>query len=140
MNYSLKYFTGRVKTGIGEAVFEMSKPGDLEGWEALTGLRVIPGTLNLQLTEPFDLSLLRYLSFSEIGWNFDPTTQGFDFKGDVGMHYNRVIIAGKYQGILALWTWVPEPNMHAELISPVHIRTTLGIEDGDIIKFSLYAD
>lgn len=96
MNCSSKLFKGTVKTGIGGAVFEMSNPGDLEAWETLTGLRVIPGTLNLQLTKPFNLSLLRYQSFSKIGWDFDPVTQGFDFKGDIGMYYNRIIIAGKY--------------------------------------------
>ena len=137
MNCSSKLFKGTVKTGIGKAVFEMSNPGDFEKWETLTGLRVIPGTLNLQLPKPFNLSLLRYLSFSEIGWDFDPVTQAFDFKGDIGMYYDRIIIAGKYQGIHVFWTWVPEINTHAELTSQVHLRRALGIEDGDIVKFSL---
>jgi len=135
----MKLFKGIVKTGIGKAVLEMSKSSELDEWETLTGMRVIPGTLNLQLTKPFDLSLLRYLSFSKIGWDFDPATQGFDFKGDIGMYYNRIIIAGKYRGILVFWTWVPELDTHAELISQVHLRTTLGLEDGDIVDFSLYA-
>ena len=140
MNSSLKLFKGTVKTGIGGAVVEMSKPGGLEDWEKLTGLRIIPGTLNLQLTKPFDLSLLRYSSFSKIGWEFDPTTQGFDFNGNIGMYYSRIIIASMYYGILVFWTWVPDLNMHAELISQVHLRTTLGLEDGDIVAFSLHND
>ncbi len=82
----MKTFSGTVKTGIGGAAVEMSMHGDLKVWETLTGLSVIPGTLNLRLLKPFDLSLLEYLSFSKIGWDFDPSTQGFDFKGDVGMH------------------------------------------------------
>ena len=134
----MKLFSGTVKTGRGGAVVEMSKPNELEEWKKLVGLRVIPGTLNLHLTKPFDLSLLKYLSFSKIGWNFDPATQGFNFKGDIGMYYHRVIISGEYPGILVFWTWVPELSTHAELISSVHLRTTIGLKDGDSVSFSLH--
>ena len=140
MKQNLEIFKGSVKPGRGGAVAAMSKPNELQEWETLTGLRVIPGTLNLHLSEPFNLSLLKYLSFSEIGWDFDPVLQGIDFTGDIGMYYSRITIADRYPGILAFWTWVPELKTHAELISPVHLRTTMGIEDGDVINFSLYTD
>lgn len=133
----MKIFQGTVKPGRGGAVAEMSKPGGLEEWETLTGLIVIPGTLNLQLAAPFDLSILKYLSFSKISWDFDPTSQGLDFTGDIGMYYSRITIADSYPGIIAFWTWVPELNKHAELISSVHLRTTMGLEDGDTVYFSL---
>ncbi len=133
-------FSGTVKTGIGRAVAEMSRPGGIKDWESLTGLRVIPGTLNLKLTDPFDLSLLKYLSFSKMGWSFDPATQGFDYKGDIGMHYSSVTIADKYQGILVFFTWVPGLNRHAELISDVHLRTKLVLENGDDVSFTLFEE
>ncbi len=133
----MELFRGIVKTGIGEATIEMSKPSELDDWEKLTGLRVIPGTLNLHLEKPFDLSLLKYMSFSKIGWEFDPSTQGSDFKGDIGMHYHRIIIVGKYPGILAFWTWSHNLGTHAELISSIHLRTAIGLEDGDSVDFSL---
>jgi CTP-dependent riboflavin kinase len=136
----MKLFYGTVKTGIGGAAVEMSNPDELEDWELLTGLRIIPGTLNLQLEKPFDLALLEYISFSEIGWDFDPITQGFDFNGDVGMYYHRVIICDEHPGIVAFWTWVPELRKHAELISSVHLRSTIGLEDGDTVSFSLHHD
>jgi CTP-dependent riboflavin kinase len=136
----LGQYKGFVKTGRGGAIVEMSNPDELEEWEILTGLKVIPGTLNLHLDKPFDLSLLNYISFSEIGWDFDPTSQGYDFKGDIGMYYHRIIIFFKYPGILAFWTWVPELSTHAELISSVHLRTELGLKDGDTVEFALNND
>ena len=74
-----KVFRGIIKTGRGGAVGEMSKPGALEGFQRLTGLSIIPGTLNIRLTEPFDLSLLNYLRFADVGWEFDPATQGIQY-------------------------------------------------------------
>lgn len=73
--------------GRGGAVGEMSKAGGLEGFQRLTGLSAIPGTLNVKLTEPFDLSLLNYLKFADVGWEFDPTTQGLNFNGEIGVYY-----------------------------------------------------
>ena len=134
----MELFSGTVKTGIGGAVDEMSNPDELNVWKTLTGLRVIPGTLNLHLTKPFNLSLLKYISFSEVGWNFDPTTQGFDFRADVGMYYHRINIFNKFPGVLVFWTWVPELSIHAELVSSVHLRTEIGLKDGDKVEFSLH--
>ena len=133
-------YKGFVKTGRGGAIVEMSNPDELEEWETLTGLKVIPGTLNLHLEKPFDLSLLNYISFSEIGWNFDPNTQGFDFRGDIGMYYHRIKIFNNYPGIVVFWTWVPEISIHTELISSVHLRTELGLKDGDTVEFALNND
>ncbi len=132
-------FSWIVKTGISVAAVEMAMFGHLKVWETLTGLRVIPGTLNLSLLKPFDLSLLKYLSFSKVGWDFDPSTQGFDFNGDIGMHYGLITIAGKYSGALVFWSWVPELSTRPELISQVHLRSTMGLKDGDTVEFSLFA-
>lgn len=134
----MESFKGRVKTGRGGATDEMSNPDELKELEKLTGLRVIPGTLNLHLEKPFNLLLLKYIGFSELGWDFDPTTQGFDFHGEVGMYYHRIIIFDRSPGILAFWTWVPELRIHAELISPIDLRTAFGLKDGDTVEFSLY--
>jgi CTP-dependent riboflavin kinase len=133
-------FNGTVKTGIGGAVTEISNTNELKEWEDLTGLKIIPGTLNLHLEKPFDLTFLKYLSFSEIGWDFDPSTQGHDFNGDIGMYYHRINIADTYPGIVAFWTWVPEIDTNAELISSVHLRTVLGLKDGDKVSFCLHND
>jgi len=126
-----------IRTGRGGAVGEMSKPGGIEGFKILTGLEIIPGTLNVRLTEPFDLSLLKYLKFADVGWEFDPATQGIEFDGEIGMNYGRVTVAGKYPAVIIFWTWVPDVHTCGELVSPHHLRNVLGLNDGDTVEFTL---
>jgi len=117
----------------------MSAPEAVEWNKKLTGLSVIPGTLNIKLTQPFKLELLDYFRFSDIGVQFDIRAMGIDFDGEQGFHYGRVLVAGEYPAALIIFTWNPDPN-YAELISPHHLRTTLGLEDGDTIEFTLVED
>lgn len=132
-----KVYKGIIRTGIGGAVGEMSKPGALEEFQRLTGLSIIPGTLNIKLTEPFNLSLLKYLRFADIGWEFDPATQGIEYKGEIGMYYSRATVTGNYPAYLVIFTWVTNVYTDAEIISPHHLRTVLRAGDGDMIEFTL---
>jgi CTP-dependent riboflavin kinase len=132
-----KVYRGFVKTGRGKGALEMSDPGSLEGFQRLTGLSVIPGTLNIDLTEPFDLALLNYITFAELGWVIDLSRQGIKYDGEIGMHYGRVTVANKYPACVIFFTWVDDLYTDAELISPHHLRSTLDLQDGDIVKFRL---
>ena len=132
-----KVYRGTVKTGRGLGASEMSAPGSLEGFRLLTGLSVIPGTLNIDLAEPFDLSLLKYNTFAELGWAFDPATQGIKYEGEIGIHHGQAIVAGKYPACLIFFTWVNDPYTDAELISLHHLRSVLNLRDGDILEFTL---
>jgi CTP-dependent riboflavin kinase len=51
---------GTVKSGLGLGAAEMSRPGVLEKFDRLCGLDLIPGTLNLNLAAPMDLTRLTY--------------------------------------------------------------------------------
>ena len=132
-----KVYRGLVKTGRGAGALEMSAPGSLEGFQRLTGLSVIPGTLNIDLTEPFDLALLNYVTFIELGWAIDLSKQGIKYDGEIGMHYGRVTVANKYPACVIFFTWVDDIYTDAELISPHHLRSTLDLQDGDIVEFTL---
>ena len=135
-----KVYRGFVKTGRGGGAVEMSMPGVLEGFQRLSGLSIIPGTLNLDLTEPFDLKLLKYVTFTELGYQFTPSKQGIKFDGEIGMYYGRAIIADKYPACVIFFTWVDDICTDAEVISPYHLRSILGLRDGDIVEFRLPAD
>ena len=135
-----KVYRGMVKTGRGAGALEMSAPGGLEGFQRLTGLSVIPGTLNIDLTEPFDLALLNYVTFVELGWAINLPKQGIKYDGEIGMHYGRAIIADKYPACVIFFTWVDDPYTDAEVISPYHLRSTLDLQDGDIVEFTLTAN
>jgi CTP-dependent riboflavin kinase len=130
-------YKGVVKTGIGGAVAEMLKPGSLEEFRRLSGLSIIPGTLNIKLAEPFDLSLLKYVKFSDIGWEFDPATQGVKFDGEIGVYYRQTTVAGRYPACLLIFTWVTDIHIDAELVSPHHLRTVLNLQDSDPVEFTI---
>jgi CTP-dependent riboflavin kinase len=117
----------------------MSAPEAIELNKKLTGLSVIPGTLNITLTQPFELHLLDYFRFSDIGVQIDIRAMGIDFEGEQGFHYGRISMVGDYPAALIIFTWNPDPN-YGELISPHHLRSTLGLEDGDAIEFTLGKD
>lgn len=128
---------GIVKTGIGGAVAEMSKPGSLEEFRRFFGLSIVPGTLNVKMTEPFDLSRLKYVRFADIGWEFDPATQGIKYEGEIGMHYGPTIVAEQYPAILIFFTWITHKDLDGEFVSPHHLRSALNLQDGDIVGFTL---
>ena len=132
-----RVYEGVIKTGRGSGALEMSAPGCLEGFQRLTGLSVMPGTLNLDLTAVFDLKLLEYVTFAELDWVFNPSKQGIKYAGEIGMYYGRVMIDRKYPGCLLFFTWVNDTFTDAEVISPYHLRSTLGLKDGDLVKFIL---
>ncbi len=134
-------YKGIVTTGRGAGTGKMSAPGVLEGFRQLTGLSVIPGTLNINLTEDFDLSLLNYASFVDLGMpQVDLATMGIDFNGEQGLHYGQVVIAARYPGCVLCFTWVGRPGINAELVSPHHLRNTLNLQDGDTVEFTLVSD
>jgi CTP-dependent riboflavin kinase len=130
-------YRGIVKAGRGGAVAEMNQPGFTEKFKELTGLDVIPETLNIKMVEPLNLNLLRYLKFADIGWEFDPATQRIDYKGEIGVYYRRATVQGKYRACLLVFTWVSDIHTDAELVSPHHLRTVLKLKDGDKVKFKL---
>lgn len=130
-------YQGIVRTGRGEAAAGMSEPGFVDSFEELTGLRVIPGTLNIKLLEPVGLPLLRYLKFADIGWHFDPAKHGIQYKGEIGVYYRRIIVAKKYPAYLVIFTWVSNLQTDAELVSAHMLRKELSLKDGDKVKFTL---
>jgi CTP-dependent riboflavin kinase len=130
-------YQGIVRTGRGGAATEMSASDFQEKFRELTGLNVTPGTLNLKMTEPLNLNLCRYLKFSDVGWDFDPATQGIKYKGEIGVYYRRATVAKKYPACVLVFTWVTNLNTDAELVSRYHLRTVLNLKDGDKVKFTL---
>jgi CTP-dependent riboflavin kinase len=130
-------YQGIVSTGRGGGANEMIKHGALEQFKLLTGLPIIPGTLNIKLVQPFDLSLLKYYKFDDIGWEFTPETQGIRYRGETGMYGGRVTIAAGYPAFLVFFTLVTHKDLDGELVSPYHLRSVLNLQDGDKLEFTL---
>jgi CTP-dependent riboflavin kinase len=130
-------YRGIVKRGRGAGAGEMSSPEVLERFKLLIGIPVIPGTLNIDLDQPFYLTLLDYVSFAEIGFSIDLAKQGIDYNGELGMHYGRIIVADTYPAGVVFFTWADDPRTDAELVSSYHLRSVLHLQDGDTVEFRL---
>ena len=118
----------------------MSAPGVLELAQELLGHPIVPGTLNLRLTQPFDVPLTNYLSFTESGIEINFAELGIDYDGEAGVHFGRIVIADRYPGFVICPTWVEYPSNSVELVSNYHLRSTLGLQDGDTVEFTLLED
>jgi CTP-dependent riboflavin kinase len=137
LNKQKHVYQGIVRTGRGGAAAEMSKPDFLDSLNTIIELRVIPGTLNIKLLEPIDLLLLRYLKFTDVGWEFDPAKQGIKYKGEIGVYYRRITVAKKYTACLMIWTWATNIHTDAELVSPYELHKVLNLKDGNNVNFTL---
>lgn len=53
------------------------------------------------------------------------------------MYYGRVTVGGRYPAGLIFFSWVGSPGLDAELVSPHHLRSALGLQDGDAVELTL---
>ncbi len=134
-------YKGTVRTSRGASTQWMSTPRVLESFRQTMGLAIIPGTLNITLTEVFDLSLLDYTTLANMDIpQIDPAefaAIGLDCPSEQGLHWTRIVIADRYPGGLFSFTWAVWPGIGVELVSTHHLRTVLNLKDGDIIEFTL---
>jgi CTP-dependent riboflavin kinase len=127
---------GVVVAGRGFGAPRMSQPTLLQAAQRLTGLDLVPGTLNIRLSQPFDGMLTGYLTEDDLGGNVwrdhAPHRQG--------IRYGEVLIAGRYRGIMFQGDEPEYPLELVEILSDHHLRATLGLHDGDMVEFTLLPD
>jgi CTP-dependent riboflavin kinase len=125
-------FEGTVQPGYGVGSQVMADPV-LAARQAhhFRTFKPVPGTLNVRLAEPFDVSLLT------------GTVTAWELGGYTEDHYYRPIrIEGSIPGFV-VQTANPGGDFPArvvELIADRHLRTALGLSDGDAIAFELDDD
>jgi CTP-dependent riboflavin kinase len=122
-------FEGEVQRGLGVGRLVMSDPV-LAARQAhhFTAFGPVPGTLYVRLAEPFDPDL------------FTGTVTSAELGGEIEDHrYAPVRIDGSIPGFVTQ-TLDPGGDFGAnvvELIADRHLRTALGLGDGDRIAFEL---
>lgn len=125
-NGSHAKFKGKVTTGLGEGQYYIALDGYKKQFNAKLGFDPFPGTLNLILTQPFDMSSGSVL------------IEGFK---DANRTYGAcrcypIMIRDIHAAVVR-----PErsnyPKNLIEIIAPVNLRKTLGLKDGDEIEVSL---
>lgn len=120
-------FKGRVTTGLGEGQYYISLDGYRDQFMKKLGFEPYPGTLNLQLKEPFaqhDSSAVSIIGFKDAARTFG------------GGKCYPVTIGGVKAAIIR-----PDRSSYplnlVEIIAPVNLRKTLGLKDGDEVEVTL---
>ena len=133
-------YQGTIKSGRGAAAEAIAAPGVLEVYRQLTGLSVIPGTVNITLTKPLDQTRLNYVRSADYGWQLDLAKLGIEYEGEQGFHHGLILVAGQYPASIIMFNWADDPTIHAEIVSPHHLCSALNVQDGDTIEFTLVED
>jgi CTP-dependent riboflavin kinase len=115
----------------------MAEGAVLQRLETIAGFPLIPGTLNLRLPGPLERGPeWRYVAATEVGPDWTART------GQAGYFLVEVVIEDRLRG-LAFQAVEPEgtgyPSDQIELFSEVHLRTELGLDDGDPLSVSVVA-
>src|SRR5262245_25998733 len=123
--------SGIIQPGRGLGAGLMADRAVMEKLEKLIGFTVVPGTLNVRLPRPLERGpSWRYLAADEIASDWEART------GQSGYFLALVAVAGRYRG-LAFQAVEPRergyPPDQIELFSEAHLRTELGLGDGDTI-------
>jgi riboflavin kinase len=121
------HFKGKVVAGLGEGQYYISLDGYKNQFVEKLGFEPYPGTLNLQLREPF----AHYEDFAIKIEGFKDAARTFG-----GGKCYIVRIDGVKCAIIR-----PDRSSYplnlVEIIAPVNLRKTLGIKDGDEVEVTL---
>ena len=116
-----KTYRGIVVPGRGFGAQRMANPAVLQAAQRLTGLILVPGTLNVRLPQPFDGTLTGYLTEDDLGgvvWrDHAPHRQG--------IRCGEVLIAGQYRGIMFQGDEPEYPPKQVEILSDHHLRVLI---------------
>lgn len=126
---SERELTGVVVRGMGRGAALLDDDRVLHRIEETFGLRVVRGALNVRLHAPFDRAIATiYVAAADVhpSWEAGTTQAGY--------HAVPVLVAGRYRGIAFQADEPSYPEDLLEIMCEVHLRSTLGLEDGDPIS------
>lgn len=127
--------SGVVQPGRGLGSELLRDPVVAQRFEAIAGFVVVPGTLNVRLPVPLAHDARwRYVPAEEIARDWRELT------GQTGYHLVDVLVAGRYRAV-AFQADEPDglgyPPDQIELLSDTHLRSALGLADGDRIEIAV---
>jgi CTP-dependent riboflavin kinase len=114
----------------------MANPAVLNAAQRLMALTLVPGTLNVRLSQPFD---------GLFPWSFTEDELGGYVGRDhatnrTGIRWGEVLIAGRYRGIVFQGDEPESPPTQVDIMSDHHLRATRELHDGDTLAFALVTD
>src|SRR5215831_10995993 len=120
--------SGIVQPGRGLGAALMADRVVMEKLEELSGFPVVSGTLNVRLPQSLERGpSWRYVAAAEIAPDWEART------GQSGYFIAPVTIAGRLRGLAFQAVELGYPPDQIELFCEAHLRTTLGLGDGDPI-------
>jgi CTP-dependent riboflavin kinase len=132
---SQRDLSGIVQPGRGLGAGLMSDRAVIEKLEELAGFPIVPGTLNVRLSQPLERGPdWRYVAAAEIAPDWEART------GQAGYFLARVTVAERYRGVAFQAVEPGEPGYppdQIELFCEAQLRGALGLGDGDWIAVSL---
>jgi len=127
--------SGIVQSGRGLGAGLMADTSVVGQLEEIAGFPVVPGTLNVRLERPLERGpSWRYLAAAEIASDWEART------GQSGYFLAPVTVAGRHRGLAFQAVESGEhgyPLDQIELFCETHLRTELGLGDGDPIEVRL---
>jgi len=128
-------FRGTVFSRLGEGRYYLSQKGYSSGFSRALGFEPFPGTLNLRLTSEAMVEQRRRLDLMK-GIEVPGFSDGKRTFGPVRCF--RAVVAGKKPGgVLAIERTSYDSSV-LEVVSPLNLRRTLGLEDGDECSVTAY--
>ena len=121
-------FRGAVFTGLKEGGYYVSLKGYSTGFVRALGFEPFPGTLNLRLTNEAMIEQRRRLDLMK-GIEIPGFSDGRRTFGPVKCF--RATVAGKRPGAVLAIERTHYDSSVLEVISPVNLRASLGLKDGD---------
>ncbi len=128
-------FTGTVFTGLGEGGYYVSLKGYAKPFVDALGFQPFPGTLNLRLSTESMVEQRKKLDFLEgvqvAGFKDRTRTYG-------PVKCFKALIDGRSRGAVLAIERTHYDSSVLEVISPVNLRKTLGLDDGDECSVIVY--
>lgn len=121
-------FRGSVFTGLKEGAYYVSIKGYAEGFARVLGFEPFPGTLNIRLTDEAMIGQRRRLDLLK-GLEIPGFSDGKRTYG--GVKCFRAKIAGRHPGAVLAIERTHHDSSVLEVISPVNLRRSVGLKDGD---------
>lgn len=123
---------GRVKTGLGEGRYYLSRPGYASQFRAKLGWEPYPGTLNLELSGA-EANKLKFLRRNPVH-----VIQAFSAEGRT---FGAVTCHPAGVGVMGCAAILPDRSHYTttlELIAPVRLRDALPCKDGDLLEVQVH--
>lgn len=125
-------FKGQVLTGLGEGTTFVSEAWAKEAFAALVHIDPWPGTFNLKLTENAALAAWDTVK-SGPGIPMTPPDPAW-----CAARLFPAVVGDNQIGTIVLPEIASYPADKVEIISPVHLREALGVEDGDVVEVTVF--